>query len=126
MESNSSPVADRVLTQATRAFPQFPDVHGQVIPRLCYEAKDKDAKMYDIQPKTVEGAVDCMQFYKNSRRCRPQLPRLQVVRAVALEEDHTKSVEERKSTRELQELQNRVQDLERVLMASSYVRISYG
>ena len=75
VESNSSPVADRVLTLATRAFPQFPDVHGQVIPWLCYEAEDKDAGMYDIQPKTVEGALDCMQFYQNSRRCRPQLPR---------------------------------------------------
>ena len=66
-----------------------------------------------------------MQFYQNSRRCRPQLPRHEVVRTVALEEDHAKSVEERKSTRKLQELQNRVQDLERVLMASSYVRISH-
>ena len=121
MESNSSPVADRVLTQATRAFPQFPDVHGQVIPRLCYEAEDKDAGMYDTQLKTVEEAVDCMQF----RRCRPQLPRHEVVRTVALEEDHSKSVEERKSTRELQELQNCVQDLDRVLMASSYVRVSH-
>ena len=123
MESNSSLVADRVLTLDTRTVPQFPD--GQVIPQLCYEAEDKDAWMYDTQPKTVEEAVDCMQFYQNSRRCRPQLPRLEVVRTVALEEDHAKSVEERKSTRELQELQNRVQDLERVLMASSYVRISH-
>ena len=58
----------------------------------------------DTQPKTVEGAVDYMQFYQNSRRCRPKLPRPDVVRAVALEEDHAKSVEERKSTRELQEI----------------------
>ena len=120
-------LTDRVLTLATRAFHQFPGVHGQVIPRVSYEADDKDAGMYaiDTQPKTVEGAVDCMQFYQNSRRCRPQLPRLEVVRTVVLEEDHSKSAEERKSTRELQELQNRVQDLERVLMASSYVRISH-
>ena len=110
MESNSSPVADRVLTLDSRAFPKFPDVHGQVIPRLCYGAEDKDAGMYaiDTQPKTVEEAVDCMQFYQNSRRRRPQLPGHEVVRTVVLEEDHSKSVEERKSTRKLQELQNRV------------------
>ena len=34
---------DRVLTLATRAFP---DVHAQAIPRLCYGAEDKDAGMY--------------------------------------------------------------------------------
>ena len=115
-----------MLTIDTRAFPKFPDVHGQVIPRLCYGAEDKDAGMYaiDTQPKPVEGAVDCMQFYQNFRRCRSQLPRHEVVRAVALEEDHAKSVVERKPTRELQELQNRVQDLYRVLMASSNVRVS--
>ena len=65
-----------------------------------------------------------MQFYQNSRRCRPQLPRLEVVRTVALEEDHAKSVVERKPTRELQELQNRVQDLERALLERSSVRAS--
>ena len=95
-----------MLTIDTRAFPKFSDVHGQVIPRLCDGAEDKDAGMYaiDAQPKTLEGALDCMQFYQNSRRCRPQLPRHEVVRTVVLEEDHSKSVEERKSTRELQEL----------------------
>ena len=79
-------LTDRVLTLATRAFHQFPGVHGQVIPRVSYEADDKDAGMYaiDTQPKTVEGAVDCMQFYQNARRCRPQIPRHEVVKAVAL------------------------------------------
>ena len=54
----------RVLTLATRAFPQLPDVHAHAIPRLYYRAEDKDAGMYALegQPKTVEDAVDRMQF----------------------------------------------------------------
>ena len=59
--------SDRVLTLATRAFPQFPDLQAQAIPRLCYGAKDKDVGMYalDGQPKTVEKAVDRMQFFQH-------------------------------------------------------------
>ena len=38
--------SDWVLTLATRAFPQLPDVHAQAIPRLCYGAEDRDAGMY--------------------------------------------------------------------------------
>ena len=51
--------SDRVLTLATQAFQQPPDVHAQAIPRLCYVAEDKDPGMYtlDCQPKTVTGAV---------------------------------------------------------------------
>ena len=54
-----------MLTLATRAFPQLPDLHAQAIPRLCYGAEDKDAGMYalDGQPKMVEEALDQMQFF---------------------------------------------------------------
>ena len=41
--------SDRVLTLATRVFPQLPDVHAQAIPRLCCKAKDKDAGMYALE-----------------------------------------------------------------------------
>ena len=46
--------SDRILTLATRAFHQLPDVHVPAIARLCYGAEDKDAGMYALegQPKT--------------------------------------------------------------------------
>ena len=115
-----------MLTLAIRAFPQLPDVHAQAIPRLCCGAEDKDAGMYalDGQPKTVEEAVDRMQFYQHSRQFRSPLPKHEVVRTVTLEEDQAKCVEEGKSNRELLELQNRVQDLERALLERSSVRAS--
>ena len=43
---------------------------------------------------------------------------------VTLEKDQAKCVEERKSTREFLELQNRVQDLERALLGRSSLRAS--
>ena len=64
-----------------------------------------------------------MQYYQRSRQFRPPLPKHEVVRTVAVE-DQAKCVEERKSTRELLELQNRVQDLERALLGRSSVRAS--
>ena len=107
-----------MLTLATRAFCQLPNVHVQAIPRLCYGANDKDTGMYalDGQPKTVEEAVDHMQYYQHSRHFRSPLPKHEAVRTVALEEDQAKCVEEKNSTRELPELQSRVQDLERALL----------
>ena len=57
-----------------------------------------------------------MQFYQHSCQFRSPLPKHEVVRTVTLEEDQAKCVEEKKSTRELLELQNRVQDLERALL----------
>nr|XP_022308860.1 uncharacterized protein LOC111114716 [Crassostrea virginica] len=78
----------------------------------------------DGQPKTVEEAVDRMQFYQHSRQFRSPLPTHEVVRTVTLEEDQAKCVEEGKSNRELLELQNRVQDLERALLERSSVRAS--
>ena len=118
--------SDRVLTLATRAFPQLPDVRAQAIPRLCFGAEDKDAGMYalDGQPKTVEEAVDRIQFYQHSRQFCSLLPKHELVRTVTLEEDQAKCVEERKSNRELLELQNRVQDLEKALLRRSSVRAS--
>ena len=78
----------------------------------------------DGQPKTVEEAVDHMQYYQHSRQFRSPLPKHEAVRTVALEEDQANFVEERNSTRELLELQNRVQDLERALLGRSSVRAS--
>ena len=70
-------------TLATRAFPQLPDLHAQAIPGLCYRAEDKDAGLYalDGQPKTVEEAVDRMQFFQHSRQGRPRKPKPEVVSA---------------------------------------------
>ena len=80
--------SDRVPTLATRAFPQLPDLHAQAIPKLCYGAQDKDAGMYalDGQSKTVEEAVDCMQFFQHSRQGHPPKPKHDVS-AVAPEEE---------------------------------------
>ena len=47
-----------------------------------------------------------------------------MVRTVILEEDQAKCLEERKSTRELLELQNRELDLERALLGCTSVRAS--
>ena len=41
--------SDQVLTLATRAFPQLPNLHAQAIPRLCYGAEDKDAGMHALE-----------------------------------------------------------------------------
>lgn len=49
----------------------------QAIPRLCYEALNKDAGMYalDGQLKMANEPMDCMQFYQNSNQFRFSLPR---------------------------------------------------
>ena len=118
--------SDPVLTLATRAFPQLSGVHAQAIPRLCYGAEDKDARMYalDVQLKKVEEAVGRMQFYQNARQFRPPLHKHEVLRTVALEEDQAKCLEKRKSPRELLELQSRMKKLERALMGRSSLRAS--
>ena len=72
----------------------------------------------------LKEAVDRMQYNQRSRQFRPPLPKHEVVRTVAVEEDQAKCVEERKSTKELLELQNCVQDLERALLGRSSVRAS--
>jgi hypothetical protein len=48
-------------------------VHPQAVTRLCYGAEDGDAGLYalDGHPKTVEEAVDRMQYYQHSRQGRP-------------------------------------------------------
>ena len=65
-----------------------------------------------------------MQFYKHSHQFRPPLPKHEVVRTVTLKEDQAKCLEERKSTRELLELQNCELDLERALLGRTSVRAS--
>ena len=109
-----------------QGIPSAPWSAGQDHPRLWYGAEDKDAGMYvlDGQTTTVEEAVEHMQFYKNSRQIRPPLPKHEVVKTFALENDQAKRVEERKSTRQLLEMQNRVQDFERALLGHSFVRVS--
>ncbi|XP_056003459.1 uncharacterized protein LOC130046578 [Ostrea edulis] len=101
--------ADRVLTLATQAFPSVPDVHTHAIPRLCYGAEDRDAGLYalDGQPKTVEEAVDRMQYYQHSRQTKSSKPRRDV-RQVAQEEapDFDK---------ELREMRQRLQEIEKEL-----------
>lgn len=62
-----------VLTLADRAFPQLPDIHNKAISRLCYVADDVDAGLHvlDGNPKTMETALDQMQYYQHSRRSKP-------------------------------------------------------
>jgi hypothetical protein len=57
--------ADRIFTFTTRAFPNLADVHPQAVTQLCYGAENLDAGLYalDGHPKTVEEAVDRMQYY---------------------------------------------------------------
>ena len=76
----------------------------------------------DGQLKRVEEAVDHIQFYQNSRQFRSPFHKHEVLRTVALEEDKAKCLEKRKSTRDLLELQNRMQKLERTLMGLSSLR----
>ena len=114
--------SDRVLTLATRAFPQLPDVHTQAIPRLCYGAEDREAGLYalDGQPKTVEEAVDRMQYFQHSRQSRPPKPKREAVRAMAdkdkVAEDSQKDGE---GENEIKELKSRLQQLENALRESS-------
>ena len=114
--------SDRVLTLATRAFPQLMDVHAQAIPGLCYRAEDKDAEMYALegQPKTVEEAVDRMQFFQHSRQGRLPKPKREV-RAVAPEEKPQGTGDGRPS-REIRELQSRIKELERALQERTPVQ----
>ena len=77
---------------------------------------------HDGHLKRMEEAVNRMQFFQNSRQFRPPLHKHEVLRTVALEEDQAKCVEKRKSTRDLLELQNRMQNLERALMGRSSLR----
>ena len=107
--------SDRVLTLATRALPQLPDLHAQAIPRLCYGAEDKDEGMYalDGQPKTVEETVDRMQFFQHSRQGRPPKPKRDV-RAVTREEELQGTGNGRPS-RKIQDLQSCLKELERAL-----------
>lgn len=105
--------ADRVLVLATRAFPQLPDIHTHAIPRLCFGAEDVDAGLYalDGNPKTVEEALDRMQFYQHSRRRRPS----QHVTARQMAEDD-QTVESRREadeeSRKMQEWHRRISQLE--------------
>lgn len=105
--------ADRVLTLATRAFPQLPDIQTQAIPRLCYGAEDVDAGLHalDGSPKTVEEALDRMQYYQHSRRSKPH--RHATVRELTEEAAWSEGVEaDRKSN---DEIASRVSKLEEAL-----------
>ena len=77
---------------------------------------------HDDQLKRMEEAVDRMQFYQTSRQFRPPLHKHEVFRTVAFEDDQAKCLEKRKSTRDLLEMQNRMQKLERAFMGRSSLR----
>ena len=66
------------------------------------------------QPKTVEDAVDRMQFFQHSRPGRPPKPKRDVVRAVAQEEALPGPGDVR-PFREIQDLQSCIRKLERAL-----------
>ena len=65
----------------------------------------------DGQPKTVEEAVDRMQFFQHWRQGRPPKPKRDVVRAVAPEEEPKGTRNDRPSS-EIQDLQSRIKKLE--------------
>ena len=67
----------------------------------------------DGQPKTVEEAMDRMQFFQHSRQGRPPKPKREV-RAVAPEEESPGTGDGRTS-REIRDLQSRIKELERAL-----------
>jgi hypothetical protein len=48
--------------------------------RLCYRAEDRDAGLYalDSQSRTVEQAVDRMQYYQHSRQTQSSKPEREV------------------------------------------------
>ena len=54
----------------------------------CYGVKEKDPRIYafDGKPKTVEEAIDRLQFFQHSRQGRPPKPKRDVVRVVSSEE----------------------------------------
>lgn len=61
---------------------------------MCFGAEDVDAGLYtlDGNPKTVEEALDRMQFYQHSRRKRPS----QHVTVMQVAEDDDRTVESRR------------------------------
>ena len=65
----------------------------------------------DGQPKTVEEAVDRMQFFQHWRQGRPPKPKRDVVRAVAPEEE-PKGTRNDRSSSEIRDLQSRIKKLE--------------
>ncbi|XP_056017426.1 uncharacterized protein LOC130053844 [Ostrea edulis] len=108
--------ADRVLTLATQAFPAVLDVHVYAIPRLCYGAEDRDAGLnaLDGQPKTVEEAVDRMQYYQHSRQMKSSKP-MRDVRQVA-------QVEAPNPDKEIKEMRQRLEELEKEIRGRTLSR----
>lgn len=109
--------ADRELTLATRAFPQLPDIHTQVIPRLCYGAEDFDAGLHalDGSPKTVEEALNRMQYYQHSRRSRPHQHK--TVRELTEEATWSEGMDTDRKTSD--EMESRITKLEEALRENS-------
>jgi hypothetical protein len=78
-QSNSETVrqwADRILLLTLRAFPTLANLHTQAVTRLCFRVEDGDEGFYalDGQPKTVEEAVDRMEYFKHTHQNRPPKP----------------------------------------------------
>jgi hypothetical protein len=115
--------ANRILALATRAFPTLADVHPQAVTWLCYGAEDQDAGLYALHghPKTVEEAVDRMQYYQHSCQGRPSKSKVRQVEARSRE-----SPPERDSRNDLKELleqvHNMVSDLRDIKHASPALR----
>lgn len=84
---------------------------------LCYDAEYVDAGLYalDGNLKTVEEALDQLQFYQQSRRRRPSQHK--TVRELV--KDYDQTVKSRREThtesRKMQELKRRISQLEKAL-----------
>lgn len=70
-----APVGQQSPYLATFAFPTVPGVHVYAVSCQCFGAKEQDSGLYalDVQPKTMEKAVDCMLFYQYMHQHRPAL-----------------------------------------------------
>ena len=99
-------------------------MHAQAISRLYYGAENKDAGMFSLdgQPKTMEEAVDRMQFCQLSKQGRPPKPTRDVVRAAVAPEEVLPRTGDGRPSREIQDLQSRIKELERALQERPIVK----
>lgn len=87
----------------------------RLYPPCVTGAEDREAGLYalDGQPKTVDEAVDRMQFYRHSRRGRPPCNSYNAVRSLVVDEESSKR--DGKAESQIRELKSRVQHLEKTL-----------
>ena len=89
-------------------------MHAQAIPRMLRGRGQGCRNVgFDGKPKTVEEAVDRLQFFQHSRQGRPPTPKHDVARAQRPQRRHPRDWGW--SCSKIQDLQSRIKELERAL-----------